>query len=144
MSEYSVGQEVERQTLGSVDKVFKRCLRSKRRRVEYFSVALWFFCWNRRPSKPARCRTGERERQKTAAQLVNRYGRIENFPANTLGANLESALLFKNLATLRTDLPLFTDIEDLRWKGPTTGFPAWAERQGDGRLLTRVEELKAS
>jgi 5'-3' exonuclease len=80
--------------------------------------------------------------RKTAAQLVNRYGRIEDFPASTLGANQESALLFKNLATLRTDLPLFKDVDDLRWKGPTAGFPAWAERLGDARLLERAEELQ--
>jgi 5'-3' exonuclease len=81
--------------------------------------------------------------RKTAAQLVNRHGRIEDFPANTLGSNLESALLFKNLATLRTDLELFKDVDELGWNGATTGFPAWAERLGDRGLLKRAEELRA-
>ena len=80
---------------------------------------------------------------KTAAQLVNRYGRIEEFPPDVLGANLEIALLFKTLATLRTDAPLFTDVDQLRWSGATADFPGWAERMGDARLLARVQELEA-
>jgi 5'-3' exonuclease len=44
---------------------------------------------------------------RTAAQLLNRYGPIENFPSNVLGERRDLALLFKNLATLRTDAPLF-------------------------------------
>jgi 5'-3' exonuclease len=80
---------------------------------------------------------------KTAAQLVNRYGRIEDFPPDVLGANLELALLFKNLATLRTDAPLFSDVDQLRWTGATPGFEPWAERLGDPKLLGRVKELEA-
>jgi 5'-3' exonuclease len=45
---------------------------------------------------------------KTAAQLLNRHGQIENFPPNVLGERRDLALLFKNLATLRTDAPLST------------------------------------
>jgi 5'-3' exonuclease len=81
---------------------------------------------------------------KTAAQLVHRYGAIEDFPANVLGPNLESALLFKRLATLRTDLPLFRDVDELRWKGATPDFPAWVERIGDAKLGTRVQDLEAA
>src|SRR5438094_7448777 len=44
---------------------------------------------------------------KTAAQLLNRHGQIENFPPSVLGERRDLALLFKNLATLRTDAPLF-------------------------------------
>src|SRR5476649_2159549 len=44
---------------------------------------------------------------KTAAQLLNRYGQIEDFPSNVLGERRDLALLFKKLATLRTDAPLF-------------------------------------
>src|SRR5712692_3044558 len=44
---------------------------------------------------------------KTVATLINRYGHIEQFPVDVLGANLERALLFKQLATLRIDAPLF-------------------------------------
>ena len=80
---------------------------------------------------------------KTAATLVNRYGPIESFPPDVLGANNELALLFKNLATLRTDAPLFKDVEEIRWTGATPAFPMWAERLGDARLLAKVRELEA-
>jgi 5'-3' exonuclease len=80
---------------------------------------------------------------KTAAQLVNRYGRIEDFPPEVLGANLEMALLFKDLATLRTDAPLFSDVDQLRWSGATPAFASWPERLGDPKLLARVQELEA-
>ena len=79
---------------------------------------------------------------KTAAQLVNRYGPIEDFAPDVLGANTELALLFKNLATLRTDAPLFADVAELRWTGATASLPAWAERLGDARLLAKVQELE--
>jgi 5'-3' exonuclease len=80
---------------------------------------------------------------KTAAQLVNRYGRIEDFPPEVLGPTTEAALLFKTLATLRTDAPLFSDVEQLRWSGATPAFASWAERLGDAKLLGRVQELEA-
>ena len=80
---------------------------------------------------------------KTAATLVNRYGRIEDFPMEVLGPHRDSALLFKELATLRTDAPLFTDVEQLRWIGATPAFTSWAERLGDAKLLGRVQELEA-
>jgi 5'-3' exonuclease len=51
---------------------------------------------------------------RTAAQLLNRYGQIENFPSNVLGEQRDLALLFKNLATLRTDAPIFKKVETLR------------------------------
>jgi 5'-3' exonuclease len=72
----------------------------------------------------------------TAARLVNRYGAIEDFPPQVLaGERRTLALLFKQLATLRTDAPLFPDVEALRWRGPTDAFGAWATRIGDARLL---------
>ena len=73
----------------------------------------------------------------TAARLVNRYGPIEQFPPDVLGNNREPALLFKALATLRTDAPLFTNIDELRWNGPTMSFAAFAERMGDTKLVAR-------
>lgn len=73
----------------------------------------------------------------TAARLLNRYGPIERFPDSVLGEGRPEALLFKRLATLRTDAPLFDDVESLRWTGPGPGFEAWAERIGDARLLER-------
>src|ERR1700694_535009 len=51
----------------------------------------------------------------TAAQLLNRYGGIEGFPPAVLGERRKLALLFKDLATLRTDAPLFGDVDELRW-----------------------------
>ena len=77
----------------------------------------------------------------TAARLLNRHGIIEDFPRAVLGDNRDLALLFKDLATLRTDARLFSDVDELRWCGPTSAFPAYAERLGDVRLLERC--LKA-
>jgi 5'-3' exonuclease len=77
---------------------------------------------------------------KTAAQLLNRYGQIENFPSNVLGEQRDLALLFKKLATLRTDAPLFKKVETLRWRGATPGFAAWAKRMETPRLLERCEK----
>jgi 5'-3' exonuclease len=73
----------------------------------------------------------------TAASLLNRHGPIEAFPPGALGDRRDLALLFKDLATLRTDAPLFRDVEELRWRGPARGFAAQAERLGDARLLER-------
>ena len=73
----------------------------------------------------------------TAARLLNRHGTIETFPTSVLGDQRDLALLFKDLATLRTDARLFRDVDELRWRGPTTAFAAWAERLGDARLLGR-------
>jgi 5'-3' exonuclease len=79
---------------------------------------------------------------RTAAQLLNRYGRIENFPSNVLGEQRDLALLFKKLATLRTDAPLFKKVETLRWRGATPGFTKWAERMEAPRLLERCDRVK--
>ena len=73
----------------------------------------------------------------TAARLLNRHGMIENFPSAVLGNNRELALLFKDLATLRTDACLFRDIDELRWRGPTDGFAACVQQLGEARLLER-------
>jgi 5'-3' exonuclease len=78
---------------------------------------------------------------KTAAALVNRYGAIESFPPEVLGTNRELASLFKNLATLRTDAPLFREVDELRWRGPTDAFAAYVERLGDARLLARCAKI---
>jgi len=74
----------------------------------------------------------------TARRLINRYGAIEDFPPEILATERrELALLFKRLATLRTDAALFSDVEALRWGGPAEGFEAWAATIGDARLLAR-------
>lgn len=72
-----------------------------------------------------------------AARLLNRYGRIEEFPAVVLGENQELALLFKILATLRSDAELFDDVKELRWAGPTDNFAAYAAKIGAERVLQR-------
>ena len=77
----------------------------------------------------------------TAARLLNQHGRIEAFPATVLGAGRDRALLFKKLATLRTDAPLFRNVDELEWRGPTDGFAVVAQRLGDTRLLERITTL---
>jgi 5'-3' exonuclease len=80
---------------------------------------------------------------KTAASLLVRHGRIEDFPPQLLGERRDLALLFKRLATLRTDAPLFTDIDELRWRGPTPTFGSCVAKLGDARLLARAEKAFA-
>ena len=77
----------------------------------------------------------------TAVQLLNRHGPIEKFPRAVLGERREQALLFKRLATLKTDAPLFRKVDELQWRGPTKALAAWAERMGTPRLVERA--LKA-
>ena len=79
-----------------------------------------------------------------AARLLNRHGPIESFPPEVLGDRLEAALLFKRLATLRTDAPLFRDVEELRWRGPRKGFAAIAERMDAARLVERCAKALPS
>ena len=80
---------------------------------------------------------------KTAARLINRYGHIEEFPSRTLKEdNLPLALLFKDLATLRIDAPLFDDVDELCWRGATADFGPVAEKIGNARLAQRVLDLK--
>ena len=73
---------------------------------------------------------------------MNRYGQIENFPPNVLGKQRDLALLFKKLATLRTDAPLFKKVETLRWRGATPAFAAWAKKMEAPRLLERFYRVK--
>jgi len=77
----------------------------------------------------------------TATQLLNRYGAIEKFPPAVLGERRDRALLFKNLATLRTDAELFRDVDELRWRGPRSAFAAWTQRMEAPRLLERCLKL---
>ena len=81
---------------------------------------------------------------KSSAAVLARFGHIEDIPgdwrewhvnaanpaalARALGEGRDRALLFRTLATLRTDLPLFGDVDDLRWKGPTAAFEPLAAR----------------
>jgi len=76
-----------------------------------------------------------------AARAVNQYGRLEDWPPAVLGERREEALLYKRLATLRSDAALFADVEELRWRGPGEAFAGWVERIGDARLLARVRAV---
>jgi 5'-3' exonuclease len=73
----------------------------------------------------------------SAARLLNLHGNIESFPAAVLGDERSLALLFKDLATLRTDAQLFGDVDELRWRGATESFAAWSADFGNTRLLER-------
>ena len=79
---------------------------------------------------------------KSSAAVLAKFGHLESIPkdcrewhvnannagalADTLCRELDHALLFRKLATLRTDIALFDDIEQLRWNGPTPEFDALA------------------
>lgn len=79
----------------------------------------------------------------TAVRLLNEYGPIEDFPAKVLAEKREQALLFKRLATLRTDEVLFKDVDELRWRGPTSTFTKFTAKINESRLLKRANELAA-
>lgn len=75
---------------------------------------------------------------KSSAAVLAKFGHLESVPADwrqwkvnvanagaladTLARERDLALLFRTLATLRTDIPLFEDVERLRWNGPTAAF----------------------
>jgi 5'-3' exonuclease len=81
---------------------------------------------------------------KTAARLINAHGHLEAFPPAILGDSRGEALLFKRLATLRTDAPLFDDVDSLCWQGPTPAFATTAAQIDDARLAARVAALSTS
>ena len=81
---------------------------------------------------------------KSAAAVLARFGHIENIPreagnwhadvanagslARTLDRDREQAMLFRTLATLRADLPLFENVDELKWNGPTAALDVIAAR----------------
>jgi 5'-3' exonuclease len=81
---------------------------------------------------------------KSSAAVLAKYGRLEAIPedwrtwgvnaanpaslARTLERDRARAYLFRDLATLREEIPLFDSTDDLRWPGPTAEFPALAAR----------------
>ena len=79
---------------------------------------------------------------KGASSLLLRYGRIEHFPDEILGKRRELALLFKQLATLKTDAPLFSRVSELKWEGPIMTFAEWSERLGD-KVIARSSKAAA-
>jgi len=78
---------------------------------------------------------------KGAAALLNKHGPIEHFPSEILGERREEALLFKKLATLVADAPVFTNVDELRWRGAPPSFASVAEKI-DARLAARAERLR--
>jgi len=80
---------------------------------------------------------------KGAARLLTQHGPIEEFPDEVLGVRRGQALLFKRLATLRTDAPLFTEVEALGWRGITPAFDGLAAKMDEGRLLAHAQTLSA-
>jgi 5'-3' exonuclease len=75
---------------------------------------------------------------KGASSLLTRYGKIEDFPPEVLGERRALALLFKKLATLRTDARLYDSVDELRWQGPTAEFASVCERLGLSDVYARV------
>ena len=78
---------------------------------------------------------------KGAAALIARYGPIEDFPQEALGERRNLALLFKNLATLRTHASIRAAVDDIRWTGPTDSFAGWTDRLQAPKLLARAQAL---
>jgi len=92
---------------------------------------------------------------KSAAAILRRFGRIEEIPgdpaewrggllnggtlARRLSEQRDLALLFKKLATLRVDAPLFDSVDQLRWQGPTPSFAKFAESIEAPELILRAE-----
>jgi 5'-3' exonuclease len=86
---------------------------------------------------------------KSSAAILGKFGHLESIPedwrewgvniasasalADTLKRDRDLALLFRKLATLRTDVPLFQDLEDLRWNGPNPEFDGVAARLDSAR-----------
>ena len=97
---------------------------------------------------------------RSAATVLARYQHLEQIPklatewdvsvrgamrlAATLVEQRERVLLFRELATLRTDAPIGADVDALSWLGPRADFAAWAERLGTPALHQRASILAAA
>ncbi|MGB9204828.1 MAG: 5'-3' exonuclease H3TH domain-containing protein [Terriglobales bacterium] len=95
---------------------------------------------------------------KSSAAVLGKYGHLESIPADrrewhvnaanasaladTLSRERGRALLFRTLATLRTDVPLFEDVDQLRWKGPTPAFDKIAARLDAARTEKRRPSVR--
>jgi 5'-3' exonuclease len=91
---------------------------------------------------------------KAAAQVFSQYPHLEDVPkeprhwhasirkamslSKSLSDHWDDALLFRDLATLRDELALFQNSEELRWRGPTSQFAQWCERLKAPELLRRT------
>jgi 5'-3' exonuclease len=97
---------------------------------------------------------------KSSAAVLAKFLHLESIPADcrdwrvnatnasalaaTLCEQREQALLFRTLATLRTDIKLFDDVEQLRWSGPKPEFDAFSARLDAARGEKRGNEVRAS
>jgi 5'-3' exonuclease len=94
---------------------------------------------------------------KSTAAVLQRYTHLESIPdlasqwdvpmrgadklAATLAANRDLAMLFRDLATLRSDAPVLRNVDDLHWKGPTPAFEAFCARVEQPSLMERAVAL---
>ncbi len=92
--------------------------------------------------------------EKGAAALLAKFIHLEAIPddarlwppsirgaarlAETLRAQRDEALLYRTLTRLRTDVPLSETLDDLTWRGVSSGFAEWCEQLGADHLLRRV------
>ena len=92
--------------------------------------------------------------EKSSSLALSRYGHLENIPrdwrqwhpsigrarplAESLRASWDDALLFRTLATLKLDVPVFERLDELRWQGPRPGFEARCDAMGSPDLFTRA------
>ena len=95
--------------------------------------------------------------EKASSAVLGKYPHLESIPklptewgvtvrgAARLAASLEEhrelAVLFRRLATLRTDVPVFETVNDLRWRGPTPQFESTAQRLGVSAIWDRARRL---
>ncbi len=95
--------------------------------------------------------------EKASGSVLGRYVHLERIPANSkqwevavrgaarlsaaLAEHRDLAMLFRTLATLRTDVPVFATVEDLRWRGPRPEFEAVAQRLGVPGLWDRARRI---
>ena len=97
--------------------------------------------------------------QKAAAAVLSQYPRLEDIPkdwrewhpsirkarslSESLVAGWDDAVLFRTLATLRLDVPVFDSVDDLRWKGPLPEFDEYCQRLKSPDLLRRARSALA-
>lgn len=95
--------------------------------------------------------------EKAASGVLSRYQHLEEIPkdwrewnpairrarplAESLFQNWNDAVLFRTLATLRFDVPVFNTVEDLRWRGPRPEFEEQCRRMKSPALLERAAKL---
>ena len=97
--------------------------------------------------------------EKAAGSVLSHYPHLEKIPkdwrtwnpsirrarplAESLFSAWDDAVLFRTLATLRLDVPVFTTIDDLRWQGPRPEFQKLCQRMKSPTLFQRGQEAKS-